>query len=217
MTSPNQTFKTSKVAKMRVRPLWKRKIDYCHNKPNSQLKNASNQHTSTSSLHDHTNEWPIDNTSMPNNSSNYFPTYASTQTTNQPYVEPRLHVETTLFNENQTLPKNPTFDEVKYLEELKQYHELNALLAMHLAQNNLNQPPGNSYSPDLPNALNKEQVSCHTYYCPCCQFLLKHMVDLSDQMNWLEYLITRPLLPLPTSSNPQPKSHSAPLSPSTTN
>ena len=103
-----------------------------------------------------------------------------------------------------TLPKNLTFDEVKYLEELKQSHELN-------------QPPGNPYSSDLPNALNNEQFDYHTCYSPCCQFLLKHMVDLSDQMNWLEYLITRPLLPLPTSSNPQPKSHSAPLSPSTTN
>lgn len=78
-----------------------------------------------------------------------------------------LHVQTSIPNNNHTPPSSPSSDRLKFIEELKEAHELSALHALHLAQRNLDQPP--SSSPSSPHNLN--QVEKHIKNYPCCIFL----------------------------------------------
>ena len=101
-------------------------------------------------------------------------------------------------NTNSSHPHQPrdsfhiTMEEQKFREELKQTQDLRDLNAMHIAQRNLLKPPSSPYSNCLPHTLNLDQVTNHTFYCPCCNFLRKQLVDLSEDISWIEYLLTRP-------------------------
>lgn len=57
-----------------------------------------------------------------------------------------------------TPPSSPSSEQRKFVEELKEAHELSALLVMHLAQRNLDQPPLSPYSNCLPHSLHLKQV-----------------------------------------------------------
>ena len=92
----------------------------------------------------------------------------------------------------QTPPSSPSSNHSQFIEELEEAHELNALLAMHLAQNNLDKPPSSPYSNCLPHSLNKNQVENHVHYCPCCIRLQQEVITLHDKLSWLEFLITSP-------------------------
>ena len=118
-----------------------------------------------------------------------------------------LHVQTTIPSYNQTPPPSPTSDHNKFIEELKEAHELSALLAMHLAQRNLDQPPSSLYSNCHPHTLNSEQVERHTAYCPCCIFIYKQTITKKHQSPQQE---ANPSSTIPTPPTPSlpPKSPS---------
>jgi hypothetical protein len=65
-----------------------------------------------------------------------------------------LHVKTSIPNHNPTPPSSPSSEHEKFVEELKEAHELSALFSLHLAQRNLDPLP--SSSPSSPTiALNE--------------------------------------------------------------
>ncbi|GJW82983.1 hypothetical protein Tco_0156128 [Tanacetum coccineum] len=64
---------------------------------------------------------------------------------------------------------------------------------MHLSQRNT---PSSPYSPNLPHTLNLNQVEHHVGYCPCCIFNQKQFLTLSEDLNWIEFLLTLPQPPL---------------------
>ncbi|GJR77887.1 ribonuclease H-like domain-containing protein [Tanacetum coccineum] len=147
-SSNNPRSKTLRVAKISVRPLWKRKLDYCHKSVSTSSDVVTKQPISK----------PLSHSNEPSCE------FTSTQDADQqpplpyslinPHVALILHVQATLLNDSHTLPPNPSFDDLRFVEEIKQAHELNALLAMHLAQWNMDQPPSSPYSPNFPNTLN---------------------------------------------------------------
>ena len=105
------------------------------------------------------------------------------------------------YNYNYTNPIHPyqhndflriTTEKQKFRDEISQIHDLCDLNAMHLAQCNKGQPPSSPYNNCLPHSLNLDQVTNHTHYCPCCIFLQKQILYLSEDISWIEYLLTRP-------------------------
>jgi hypothetical protein len=106
---------------------------------------------------------------------------------------------------------------LKFVEELKEAHELSALLALHLAQRNLDPPQ--SSSPSSPH--NNHQIEKHVNNCPCCIFLQQQTIALNEHFTWIEYLITRSQQtssleqhqPTNPTSNPPPTSSTSPNSP----
>jgi hypothetical protein len=48
-------------------------------------------------------------------------------------MKPMFHVQSTINNHYPTPPSSPSSEHKKFVEKLKESHELNALLALHLA------------------------------------------------------------------------------------
>ncbi|GJR09486.1 hypothetical protein Tco_0792138 [Tanacetum coccineum] len=88
-----------------------------------------------------------------------------------------------------TLPLSPSRESL--VDDINQLQDISNLLAMHLTQQQ-NNIPSSPYSPNLPHTLNINQVETHVGYCPCCIFTLKQFLALSEDINWIEFLITRP-------------------------
>ena len=127
------------------------------------------------------------------------------------HVIPMLHVQTITQDNYHAPPPSPSSEHLKFVEELKEAHELSALLALHLAQRNLDPPQ--SSSPSSPH--NKNQLEKHVNNCPCCIFLQQQTIALNEHFTWIEYLLTRSQHPQPTNptSNPPPTSSTSPSSP----
>lgn len=136
------------------------------------------------------------------------------------HATPMLHVQTFTQDNYHVPPSSPSSEHLKFVEELKEAHELSALLALHLAQRNLDPPQ--SSSPSSPHNIN--QIEKHVNNCPCCIFLQQQTIALNEHFTWIEYLLTRsqqtPSLeqhqnPQPTNptSNPPPTSSTSPNSP----
>jgi hypothetical protein len=98
-----------------------------------------------------------------------------------------LHVQTFTHDNYHAPPPSPSSEHLKFVEELKEAHELSALLALHLAQRNLD-PPQLS-SPSSPHNIN--QIEKHVNNCPCCIFLQQQTIALNEHFTWIEYLLTR--------------------------
>ena len=190
-----------------MKPEWKRK-PHPHNKsitngvtrqptpPSTFIPNYSprSQHHSIEPFH---KPYHIGQTST------FIPNYTSKPQTNfnEIFENPHHFGQTSNFTSNHTpqfhpFPPNdqihiPT-ERQKFHEEINQIHDLSDLLAMHLAQRNKGQPPSSPYSNCLPHSLNLDQVTNHTHYCPCCIFLQKQILHLSEDISWIEYLLTCP-------------------------
>ena len=177
-SSNNSRSKGSRGARISVRPVWRRKVANCHNPKNDVIQNQP-----------HPND-PYYYSSQFHPSSSQIPPQNIHQT-HTPNMDPMLHVQTTIPSYNPTPPPSPSSEHNKFVEELKEAHELSALLAMHLAQRNLDQPPSSPYSNCHPHTLNSEQVEHHTAYCPCCIFIHKQTIFLEEHLTWIEYLLTK--------------------------
>jgi hypothetical protein len=66
---------------------------------------------------------------------------------------PMLHVQTLTQDNYHAPPPSPSSEHLKFIEALKEAHELSALLALHLAQRNLDPP--SSRSPSSPHNINQ--------------------------------------------------------------
>jgi hypothetical protein len=200
MSSPiNQKPKTSKLARMTLKPGWKRK-PHPHHKPIT-----TRQPTPPSSFipnysprsQPHSIE-PFHKPYHFGQTSTFIPNYSPKPQTNfNGILENPHHLGQTsnLSPQYHPFPPNnqiPIHERQKLHEEINQIHDLSDLLAMHLTQRNKGQPPSSPYSNCLPHSLNLDQVTNHTHYCPCCIFLQKQILHLSEDISWIEYLLTRP-------------------------
>ncbi|GJV09692.1 hypothetical protein Tco_1351233 [Tanacetum coccineum] len=224
MTSPNKhTSKPSRVAKMSVKPIWRKKPNIC---------NTSNVLNSTSPIpkpltphHEPSQENNHPNQTLPN------PHIKDTSTSPLDVSHPLLPIspinphEThtqfppqsdnhTQHNQTQhTSSLSPSRESL--VDDINQLQDLSNLLAMHLSQQQ-NNIPSSPYSPNLPHTLNIDQVETHSGYCPCCIYNQKQFLALSESINWIEYLLTRPHLPPQVQRDYPSTTTSAPHSPSTT-
>ncbi|GJY55266.1 hypothetical protein Tco_0454381 [Tanacetum coccineum] len=102
------------------------------------------------------------------------------------------------------------------VDDINQLQDLSNLLAMHLSQQQ-NNIPSSPYSPNLPHTLNINQVETHVGYCPCYIFTQKQFLTLSEDINLIEFLLTRPHPPPRVQRDYPSTTAFAPNSPSTTN
>ncbi|GJU89314.1 hypothetical protein Tco_1301737 [Tanacetum coccineum] len=232
MTSPNKpTSKPSRVAKMSVNPIWRKKLNPCNtsnlnansptpmpkpltphhenNHPNQALPNPYIKDTTTSPQVVSHPPFPIspiislvrtthDHTSCDNPT----PYIKDNPTSPQVISHPPLpispinshvaHTQAPPQSDNQTQhtpPLSPSRESL--VDDINQLQDLSNLLAMHLSQQQ-NNIPSSPYSPNLPYTLNINQVETHVGYCPCCIFTQKQFLALSEDINWIEFLLTRP-------------------------
>ncbi|GJZ65441.1 hypothetical protein Tco_0622137 [Tanacetum coccineum] len=243
MSSPhNPSPKPSKVAKISVRPIWRKKLNSCHtsnmddvnlptqiSKPQSPLN--QNQPSQENSPTTQTNHDSLPSHSLPLGDScntNVGHTPSPPQSVNQsqtpfphllinPHVASVLHAQTppSPQGDNHTQPPLPPSPSREMLmNDINQLQDLSNLLAMHLSQRNTSSSP---YSPNLPHTLNLDQVEQHVGYCPCCIYTQKQFLTLSEDINWIEFLLTRPQPPPQIQRDYPPTTTSAPNSPPTTN
>ncbi|GJX61721.1 hypothetical protein Tco_0294621 [Tanacetum coccineum] len=128
-----------------------------------------------------------------------------------------LHAQTPLSpqGDNHTQPPLPPSPSREMLmNDINQLQDLSNLLAMHLSQRNTSSSP---YSPNLPHTLNLDQVKQHVGYCPCCIYTQKQFLTLSEDINWIKFLLTPPQPPPQIQRDYPPTTTFAPNSPPTTN
>ncbi|GKD27228.1 hypothetical protein Tco_1233442 [Tanacetum coccineum] len=134
-----------------------------------------------------------------------------------PHVASVLHAQTlpSPQGDNHTQPSLPPSPSREMLmNDINQLQNLSNLLAMHHSQRNT---PTSSYSPKLPHTLNLNQVEHHVGYCPCCIFNQKQFLTLSEDLNWIEFLLTHPQPPLQVQRDYPPTTTSTPNSSPTIN
>ncbi|GJV26685.1 reverse transcriptase domain-containing protein [Tanacetum coccineum] len=236
MTSPNKpTSKPSRVAKMSVKPIWRKKPSICNssnvlnttspipkpltphhepsqenNHPNQTLPNPCIKDTFTSPQVVSHPPFPISpfnshatHTQAPSQNDNQTPYIKDTPTSQQGISRPPLpispinshetHTQVPPQCDNQTQHTSPLSPSRESLvDDINQLQDLSNLLAMHLSQQQQNNNSSLPYSPNLPHTLNINQVETHVGYCPCCIFTQKQFLALSEDINWIEFLLTRP-------------------------
>ncbi|GKA75940.1 hypothetical protein Tco_0782318 [Tanacetum coccineum] len=134
-----------------------------------------------------------------------------------PHVASVLHAQSppSPQSDNQTQPPPPPSPSGEMLvDEINQLRNLSNLLAMYLSQRTT---PSLPYYPNLSHTLNLNQVEHHVVYCPCCIFTQKQFLSLSEDLNWMEFLLSRPQPPLQVQRDYPPATTSAPNSPPKTN
>lgn len=219
MSSPNHSrTKPTRGARITVKPVWRRKLDTCQ-KFSSINDVVSNQPTTKHSLHpnDTFTLPPQDNltisltTNLPNDP---FEEHSQSQNHVHPShqdINTMSSAQASIPNNNPTPPSSPSSEHKKFVEDLKEAHELSALLALHLAQRNLVQQPSTTPSSPSNNIVPLEN---HVNNCPCCIFLQKQTIALNEHFTWIEYLLTR--TSPPSSSQTHQSISSAPSSPPST-
>ncbi|GJT96326.1 hypothetical protein Tco_1091844 [Tanacetum coccineum] len=169
MTSPNKpTSKPSMVAKMSVKPIWRKKPNLC---------NTSNVLNATSPMpkpltphHEPSQENNHPNQALPN------PYIKDTPTSPQVVLHPPLsispinshvaHTQSPPQSDNQTQHTPPlSSSRESLIDDIYQLQDLSNLLAMHLSQQQ-NNIPSSPYSRNLPHTLNINQIETHVGYCP---------------------------------------------------
>ncbi|GKA07831.1 hypothetical protein Tco_0687055 [Tanacetum coccineum] len=259
MTSPNKpTSKPSRVAKMSVKPIWRKKLNPCNtsnglnvNLP-TPIPKPLTPHHKPSQENNHPikvlpNPYIKNTTTSPQGVSHFlFPinshvthTQASSQSDNQtPYIKDtptytqvvsypplpispinshKTHTQVPPQSNNQTQHTSPPSPSIEILlDDINQLQDLSNLLAMHLSQQQ-NNIPSSPYSLNLLHTFNMNQVETHIGYCPCYIFTQKQFLASSKDINWIEFLLTRPHPPLRVQRDYPSTIASAPNSPSTTN
>nr|GEX48886.1 hypothetical protein [Tanacetum cinerariifolium] len=134
-----------------------------------------------------------------------------------PHVASVLHAQTppSPQGDNHTQPLLPPSQGREMLmNDINQLQDLSNLQAMNLSQRNTSSSP---YSPNLPHTINLDQVEQHVGYCPCCIITQKQFLTLSEDINWIEFLLTRPQPPPQVYRDYSQTTTSTPNFPPTTN
>nr|GEX18627.1 retrovirus-related Pol polyprotein from transposon TNT 1-94 [Tanacetum cinerariifolium] len=127
------------------------------------------------------------------------------------------HTQAPPQSDNQTQHTQPlSLSRDSLVDDINQLQDLSNLLAIHLSQQQ-NNIPSLPYSPNPPHTLNINQVKTHVGYCPRCIFTQNKFLTLSKDINWIEFLLTRPHPPPRVQRDYPFASASAPNSPSKTN
>ncbi|GKE05286.1 hypothetical protein Tco_1397304 [Tanacetum coccineum] len=226
MTSPNKpTSKPSRVAKISVKPIWRKKPNLCntsnvlnttlpipkplspHHEP-SQENNHPNQALPNPYIKDtHTSQQGVSHPPLPISLINSYETHTQ--------VPPQCDNQTQQNQTQHTSPLSPSRESL--VDDINQLQDLSNLLAMHLSQQQQNNNSSSPYSPNLPHTLNINQVETYVGYCPCCIFTQKQFLALRGDINWIEFLLTRPHPPPRVQRDYPSTIASAPNSPSTNN
>ncbi|GJU77452.1 hypothetical protein Tco_1274522 [Tanacetum coccineum] len=222
MTSLNKpTSKPSRVAKMSVKPIWRKRLNPCNTSNELNVSSPTPMPKPLTPHHEPSQENNHPNQALPN------PYIKDTPTSPQVVSHPPFpispinshvtHTQAPPQSDNQTQhtpPLSPSRESL--VDDINQLQDLSNLLAMHLSQQQ-NNIPSSPYSPNLPHTLNINQVETHVGYCPCCIFTQKQFLALSEDINWIEFLLTRPHPPPKVQRDYPSITASAPNSPSTTN
>nr|GEV96096.1 hypothetical protein [Tanacetum cinerariifolium] len=222
---------------MFVRPTWRKKLNHCNSfnevdvklptlmpKPKSPI-NEPTTHSNHVSLQSHSLllsdscDTNVGQASIP-------PQSVNQSQLSQPLFSHLLinsHVASVLHDQTPPSPQGgnltqppllPSLSREMLMNDINQLQDLSNLLAMHLSQRNT---PSSPYSPNLPHTLNLDQVKQHAGYCPCCIFTQNQFLTLSEYINWIEFLLTRPQPPPQIQHDYPPTTTSALNSPPTTN
>jgi hypothetical protein len=203
MNSQNKPkSKASRLARMTEKPVWRRKSPRNKSIITNEIGSHSTPPTSyfpnfASNPQGHSFD-PFHKPYNIGQTSTFKPNYISQPSST--YYEPYKCDLPSNHNPNYTNQIHPyqhydplhiATEKQKFHDEINQIHDLSDLLAMHLAQRNKGQPPSSPYANCLPHSLNLDQVTNHTHFCPCCIFLKKQILYLSEDISWIEYLLTR--------------------------
>ncbi|GJY62295.1 hypothetical protein Tco_0462952 [Tanacetum coccineum] len=171
MTSPNKpTSKPSRVAKMSVKPIWRKKLNLCNTSNELNVSSPTPMPKPLTPHHEPSEKNNHPNQSLPNPYINDTPT--SPQVVSHPLfpISPInshvTHTQAPPQSDNQTQhtpPLSPSRESL--VDDINQLQDLSNLLAMHLSQQQ-NNIPSSPYSPNLPHTLNINQVETHVGYCP---------------------------------------------------
>ncbi|GJZ52050.1 hypothetical protein Tco_0606565 [Tanacetum coccineum] len=175
MTSLNKpTSKPSRVAKISVKPIWRKKPNLCNTSNvlnvTSPMPKPLTPHHEPSQENNHPNQAPPQN-------DNQTPYIKDTPTSPQVVSHPPLpispinshvaHTQAPPQSDNQTQhtpPLSPNRESL--VDDINQLQDLLNLLAIHLSQQQ-NNIPSSPYSLNLSHTLNINQVETHVGYCPC--------------------------------------------------
>ncbi|GKA51124.1 hypothetical protein Tco_0744320 [Tanacetum coccineum] len=170
MTSPNKpTSKPSRVAKMSVKPIWRKKLNPCNTSNELNVNSPTPMPKPLTPHHEPSQENNHPNQALPN------PYIKDTPTSPQVVSHPPFpispinshvtHTQAPPQSDNQTQhtpPLSPSRESL--VDDINQLQDLSNLLAMHLSQQQ-NNIPSSPYSPNLPHTLNINQVETHVG-CP---------------------------------------------------
>ncbi|GKB68510.1 hypothetical protein Tco_0929922 [Tanacetum coccineum] len=190
MTSPNKpTSKPSRVAKMSVKPIWRKKLNPCNTSNELNVNSPTPMPKPLTPHHEPSQENNHPNQALPN------PYIKDTPTSPQVVSHPPFpispinshvtHTQAPPQSDNQTQhtpPLSPSRESL--VDDINQLQDLSNLLAMHLSQQQ-NNIPSSPYSPNLPHTLNINQVETHVGYCPCTMFL--NVDQLEKQLDKEEF------------------------------
>ncbi|GJZ27981.1 hypothetical protein Tco_0572628 [Tanacetum coccineum] len=141
----------------------------------------------------------------------------------QPHSPPLIHPYVGVVlqanqNHNKTQPQLPPSPNREMLiDDINQLQDLSNLLAMHVSNHTTNLT---SSTPILPHTITFDQVEHHVDYYPCCRYNQAQFLSIREDLNWVEFLITRPQPPLQIQKDypihQQPARSCIPNSPTTT-
>ncbi|GJY11686.1 hypothetical protein Tco_0380995 [Tanacetum coccineum] len=142
--------------------------------------------------------------------------HASPQPHSPPIIDPYVDVVLQANqNHNETQPQIPPSPTREMLiDDINQLQDLSNLLAMHLSIHTINPTPS---TPILPHTITFDQVEHHVGYGLCCRYNQAQFFAIREDLNWVEFLLTRPQPPLQIQRDYPPTTTSTPNSPPTTN
>ncbi|GJW22053.1 hypothetical protein Tco_0032675 [Tanacetum coccineum] len=188
MTSPNKpTSKPSRVAKMSVKPIWRKKLNSCNTSNELNVNSPTPMPKPLTPHHKLSQENNHPNQALPNPYIKDTPTLPQVVSHPLSPISPInshvTHTQAPLESDNQTQhtpPLSPSRESL--VDDINQLQDLSTLLAMHLSQqqNNILLSP---YSLNLPHTLNINQIETRVGYCPCCFFTPKQFLALSEDTN----------------------------------
>nr|GEU39928.1 hypothetical protein [Tanacetum cinerariifolium] len=104
--------------------------------------------------------------------------------------------------DNQTQPQPPpSLSREMRVDEINQLQDFSNLLAMYLQNHTTNSLPPTPSTPSMPHTITLNQVKHHAGYYPCCHYNQTQFIFLRKDLNWIEYLLTRPYPPLQVPRN----------------
>ncbi|GJU27449.1 putative reverse transcriptase domain-containing protein [Tanacetum coccineum] len=176
MTSPNKpTSKPSRVAKMSVKPIWRKKLNPCNTSNELNVSSPTPMPKPLTPHHEPSQENNHPNQALPN------PYIKDTPTSPQVVSHPPFpilpinshvtHTQAPPQSDNQTQhtpPLSPSRESL--VDDINQLQDLSNLLAMHLSQQQ-NNIPSTPYSPNLSYTLNINQVETHVSQETIARFL----------------------------------------------
>ncbi|GJT20729.1 hypothetical protein Tco_0890666 [Tanacetum coccineum] len=197
MTSPNKpTSKPSRVAKMSVKPIWRKKLNPCNTSNELNVNSPTPMPKPLTPHHEPSQENNHPNQALPN------PYIKDTPTSPQVVSHPPFpispinshvtHTQAPPQSDNQTQhtpPLSPSRESL--VDDINQLQDLSNLLAMHLSQQQNNMPP--------------LTLTFHTYHTPstliqvdtlywggiALGYIFTHKynyLNLSEDINWIGFL-----------------------------